>query len=194
MLIRNTNGVIVSTGTCVQRYFRRYHLLPLVICLVAALLPQIAFAGINKKLVIKADTPEGNFLALISLETDYDKRLALIGQFTVMFPKSESIGWAYSQIQDANIRDGLWDQAIQAGDKLLELDPDDLEAARYNLQAAKSKADKALVKKYTEMNEAIAQRVVTAAVVADDPDDAATQKETRGIGRRPARSARVCSV
>ncbi len=177
MLIRNTNGVIVSTTTYVQRYIRKYHLLPWVICLLAALLAQTAFAGINKKLVIKADTPEGNFLALISLETDYDKRLALIGQFTVMFPKSESIGWAYSQIQDANIRDGHWDQAIQAGDKLLELDPDDLEAARYNLQAAKSKDDKALVKKYAEMNEAIAQRVVTAPVVTDDPDEAATQKK-----------------
>jgi tetratricopeptide (TPR) repeat protein len=136
-----------------------------------------AAGGVNKKLVLKPDTPEGNFLALISLETDYDKQLALIGQFTLMFPKSESIGWAYSQIQEANIKDGHWDQAIQAGNKLLELDPDDLEAARYNLQAAKSKDDKALIKKYTEMNEVIAQRVVTAPVITDDPEEAATQKK-----------------
>ena len=32
-------------------------------------------AGVNKKLVVKPDTPEGNFLELISLETDFDKRL-----------------------------------------------------------------------------------------------------------------------
>jgi tetratricopeptide (TPR) repeat protein len=136
-----------------------------------------AVAGINKKLVVKPDTPEGNFLELISLETDFDKRLALIGQFTVMFPKSESIGWAFAQIQDANIKDGHWDQAIQAGDKLLELDPDDLEAARLNLQAAKSKDDKALIKKYTDLNGEIALRVVKAPVIADDPDEAATQKK-----------------
>lgn len=136
-----------------------------------------AGAGVNKKLVVKPDTPEGNFLELISLETDYDKRLLLIGQFTVMFPKSESIGWAYSQIQDANIRDGQWDKALQAGDKLLELDPDDLEAARANLQAAKSKGDQTLVKKYTELDEAIALRVVKSPIIGDDPEEAATQKK-----------------
>ena len=145
--------------------------------LVLALLVPTVAAGVNKKLVVKPDTPEGNFLELISLETDYDKRLALIGQFTVMFPKSESIGWAYSQIQDANIRDGHWDKAIQAGDRLIELDADDLEAARLNLQASRSKDDKALIKKYTELAEAIAQRVVTAPVIGDDPDEAATQKK-----------------
>ena len=134
-------------------------------------------AAVNKKLVVKPDTPEGNFLALISLETDYDKRLALIGQFTVMFPKSESIGWAYSQIQDANLRDGHWDGVIQAGDKLLELDPDDLEAATFNLQAAKWKDDKTLIKKYAQLSDAIAQRVATAPVITDDPDEAATQKK-----------------
>src|SRR5438876_5941041 len=51
-------------------------------------------AGINKKLVVKPDTPDGNFLDLIGLETDFDKRVTLIEQFTLMFPRSESIGWA----------------------------------------------------------------------------------------------------
>ncbi len=134
-------------------------------------------AGINKKLVVKPDTPEGNFLELINLETDYDKRLALIEQFTTMFPRSESIGWAYSQIQDANFRDGHLDKAMQAGEKLLELDPDDLEAARINLQAAKAKDDKALIKKYATLTESIAQSVVMTPAVSDDPDAAATQKK-----------------
>jgi tetratricopeptide (TPR) repeat protein len=188
MLTRDAIGVTGSTSVCMHPRACEYHLVPtegrgvllLRLCtlMVYMLVTLVnATAGVNKKLVVKPDTPEGNFLALVSLETDYDKRLVLIRQFTAMFPKSESIGWAYSQLQEANIRDAQWDQAIQAGDKLLELDPDDLEAARYNLQAAKSKDDKSLIKKYTELNEAIAQRVVSAPIITDDPDEAATQKK-----------------
>ena len=179
-------GKTTATWYCVLEYpLGRYGLEPLrplwryalVTYLMVALLINTALAGVNKKLVVKPDTPEGNFLELISLETDYDKRLTLIGQFIVMFPNSESLGWAYSQIQDANFRDGVWDKAIQAGDKLLELDPDDLEAARLNLQAARVKDDQALIKKYTELSEAIAQRVVKAPAIVDDPNEAATQKK-----------------
>ena len=144
----------------------------LVACLTCPLL-----AGINKKLVVKPDTPEGNFLELISLETDYDKRLTLIEQFTTMFPRSESIGWAYAQLQEANLRDAHWDKAIVMGDKLLDLDPDDLEAARGNLQSARAKDDKMLIKKYVDLTEAIALRVVKTPGPADDPDQAATQKK-----------------
>ncbi len=63
----------------------------------------------------------------------------------------------------------------------MELDPDDLDAARANLQAAKTKDDKALVKKYTELSESIAQRVVKAPLPADDPEEAATQKKREEI-------------
>jgi tetratricopeptide (TPR) repeat protein len=190
MLTRDAIGVVARKNTCTHYYIHEYHLVrsthgalrllrryALVAYLLLALFIPTASGGVNKKLVVKPDTPEGNFLELISLETDYDKRLALIGQFTLMFPKSESIGWAYTQIQDANMRDGNWDKAIQAGDKLLELDPDDLEAARLNLQASKSKDDKALVKRYTELSESIAQRVVKAPAIGDDPEEVATQKK-----------------
>ena len=194
MLIRNAMGVPTSKNTYTHHRVLEFHLVrgkresvsPLrrytpMVYLLALLLAHSLLAGVNKKLVVKADTPEGNFLQLISLETDYDKRLALIGQFTMMFPQSESIGWAYSQIQDANFRDGQWDKTIQAGDKLLELDPDDLEAARVNLQASKSKDDAALVKKYTEMSELIAQRVVKMPVLEDDPEEAARQKKREEV-------------
>lgn len=190
MLKGEAISAIGATSTyslqCVRKYplvrHTHRHLRPLRRCAILTYLLLAAFiipgsAGVNKKLVVKPDTAEGNFLELISLETDYDKRLVLIDQFTVMFPHSESIGWAYSQIQEAAVRDGHWDKAIQAGDKLLELDPDDLEAARTNLQAGRSKDDKALIKKYLDLSESIARRVVKTPVPADDPDEAATQKK-----------------
>jgi tetratricopeptide (TPR) repeat protein len=134
-------------------------------------------AGINKKLVVKPDTPDGNFLDLIGLETDFDKRVALIEQFTLMFPRSESIGWAYSQLQEANFKDGKLDKALEAGDKLLELDPEDLDAAGVNKQIAAAKQDNALVKKYSDLSEKIARRLASAPVSIDDPEDEAARKK-----------------
>src|SRR5260370_5304006 len=52
--------------------------------LLAILLVIPSSAGINKKLVVKPDTPDGNFLDLIGLETDFDKRVTLIEQFTTL--------------------------------------------------------------------------------------------------------------
>jgi tetratricopeptide (TPR) repeat protein len=146
-------------------------------CLLVILLAIPLLAGINKKLVVKPDTPDGNFLDLIGLETDFDKRVTLIEQFTIMFPRSESIGWAYSQLQEANFKDGKLDQALEAGDKLLELDPEDLDAAGVNLQIATAKRDNALLKKYSDLSEKIARRLATAPVSLDDPEDDAARKK-----------------
>jgi tetratricopeptide (TPR) repeat protein len=144
--------------------------------LLLLLLASLAAAGINKKLVVQPDTPDGKFLELIGLETDYDKRLALIEQFTILFPQSVSIGWAFSQMQDADLRSGLWDKAIAAGSKLLELDPDDLEAARLNLQAAQAKDDAGLVKRYTDLTQSIARRAASAPARTEDAEDTAADK------------------
>ncbi|HEY6392064.1 MAG TPA: hypothetical protein VIX89_12345, partial [Bryobacteraceae bacterium] len=133
--------------------------------------------GINKKLVVKPDTPDGNFLDLIGLETDFDKRVALIEQFTIMFPRSESIGWAYSQLQEANFKDGKLDKALEAGDKLLDLDTEDLDAAGVNIQIATAKRDNALIKKYSDLSEKIARRLANAPATIDDPEDEAARKK-----------------
>lgn len=148
---------------------------PLLYFLLAIFLTIPLSAGVNKKLVVKPDTPDGNFLDLIGLETDFDKRVALIEQFTIMFPRSESVGWAYSQLQEANFKDNKLDKALEAGDKLLELDPEDLDAAGINILIAGAKEDNALVRKYTELRERIARRLASAPTSIDDPEDQAAR-------------------
>src|ERR1700687_3224295 len=150
---------------------------PVLYFLLAILLAIPLSAGVNKKLVVKPDTPDGNFLDLIGLETDFDKRVALIEQFTIMFPRSESAGWAYSQLQEANFKDGKLDKALEAGDKLLELDPEDLDAAGINIQIATAKQDNALIKKYTEIGERIARRLASAPTSIDDPEDQSARQK-----------------
>src|SRR5258708_32275754 len=78
--------------------------------LLAILLVIPSSAGINKKLVVKPDTPDGNFLDLIGLETDFDKRVTLIEQFAIRFPRSESIDWAYWKLQWPEFKDGQLDK------------------------------------------------------------------------------------
>jgi len=145
--------------------------------LLSMLLAIPLLAGINKKLVVKPDTPDGNFLDLIGLETDFDKRVTLIEQFTLMFPRSESIGWAYSQLQEANFKDGKLDKALEAGDKLLDLDSEDLDAAGVNIQIATAKRDNALIKKYSDLSERIARRLANAPASIDDPEEEAARKK-----------------
>jgi tetratricopeptide (TPR) repeat protein len=176
-----TNDYLIANCVIPSKRETLLRVLPLPSVLLYFLLSMLLaiplLAGINKKLVVKPDTPDGNFLDLIGLETDFDKRVTLIEQFTVMFPRSESIGWAYSQLQEANFRDGKLDKALEAGDKLLELDPEDLDAARVNKQIATAKRDNALVKKYSDLSEKIARRLATAPVSIDDPEDEAARKK-----------------
>src|SRR5260370_17775272 len=143
----------------------------------AILLAIPSSAGINKKLVVKPDTPDGNFLDLIGLETDFDKRVTLIEQFTTLFPHSESIGWAYSQLQEANFKDGKLDNALEGGEKFVQVDGEDLDAAGMNRQIATAKRDNALIKKYTDLSESIARRLANAPAGIDDPDGEATRKK-----------------
>src|SRR5262249_14301200 len=75
------------------------------------------------------------------------------------------------------LKDGQLERAIRAGDKLLELDPDDLEAARMNLKAAQRKDDKALIKRYSEVVDRIAQRLASKPLSIDDPEEAAAQRK-----------------
>jgi tetratricopeptide (TPR) repeat protein len=157
---------------------RRTHPPALRVCsFLLILLAPFLIADVKKKLVADPDTPDGKFLELINLESDDARKLALIEQFTVTFPKSVSIGWAYSQIQDIHIKQGRFDKAIQAGDKVLELDPDDLDAAQQSLLVARIMEDQALTKKYSDLSSAIARRLSTAPPILDDPDDAVAQKK-----------------
>jgi len=76
-----------------------------------------------KKLRINKETPEGQFLELVSLEADASRKVALLEQFLTLFPNSEPVGWVYSELQDRYRRAGEFDKAIAMGEKVLTLEP-----------------------------------------------------------------------
>jgi len=106
------------------------------------------------------DSPEGQFIELINLQSDEAQKLALIEQFAQRFPKSLAISWAYEQIQNAAMQAGQWDKALAFGEKLEQLHPDDVDTALLNIKAAESKGDKTSAKLWSDYVQRIAQRVL----------------------------------
>jgi len=145
----------------------------LAVLIVLTLVP--CFADV-KKLRINKETPEGQFLELVSLETDAQRKVALLEQFLVLFPNSEPVGWVYSELQDRYRRAGNLDNALAMGEKVLALEPDNLETARLNWRIAETKGDAELVKQWAAATAKIAEHVVKIALPSDPEDNKAAQE------------------
>lgn len=128
--------------------------------------------GEIKKPRVGKDTPEGQFLELVSLETDGGKKIALLEQFLTIFPHCDMAltAWVYGELQDRHRRAGNVDKALAAGERILELEPDNVEVARANWVLAEKKGDAELIKKWSGETAKIAERVVNLPLPSD-PDE-----------------------
>jgi tetratricopeptide (TPR) repeat protein len=106
------------------------------IILLAALLTAATAYADRHKLVINAETDEGQLLQAIGQEEDAARKLRLMEEFVGKHPKHEGAAWVYSQLQPAYMKGSEFAKAMNAGEKLLALDPEDLEIAYQNLKAA----------------------------------------------------------
>ena len=106
------------------------------------------------------DSPEGQFLDLIQLQSDEAKKLALIEQFTRRYPRHPAVSWAYEQLQLAAIQARQWDRALTFGEKLVQVNSEDMEATQLNIQAAESKGDRTTVKLWSDYLARITQRTL----------------------------------
>src|SRR5437762_3973058 len=106
------------------------------------------------------DSPEGQFLELIGLQSDAAKKLALIEQFTQRFPKHPGVAWAYEQLQTAAFEAREWDKTLLFGEKLVNVRPDDIDAAQVNIKAAESKGDKTTAKLWSDYITLVSQRIL----------------------------------
>jgi tetratricopeptide (TPR) repeat protein len=139
------------------------------LALVLTLLLVPCVMGDVKKPRIGKDTPEGTFLELVSLEASSAKKIALLEHFLVIFPACDpSITiWVYGELQDRYRRAGDLDKALAAGEKILVLDPNNIEIAEANRSLAEKKGDAQLVSKWTAEIQKIAERVVKSPLPSD---------------------------
>jgi tetratricopeptide (TPR) repeat protein len=107
---------------------------------------------------VNAETPEGQMLQQIGQEQDAAKKLELMEQFVSKHPSHEGTGWVLEQLHIAYATANQNEKTIEAGEKLLAIDPEDTEASLRNLKAAEAMQDVALVKKWSENTAKLASK------------------------------------
>jgi len=127
--------------------------------IVLVLLTQTAMAQ-RYSVAVDPDSKEGQFLDFLKLQDEESSRLSLLEQFTQRFPKHPAVSWAYEQLQLAAMEAGQWDRALTFGEKLVQINPNDIDTAQLNIKAAESKGDATTVKLWTDCMMVIAQRVL----------------------------------
>jgi tetratricopeptide (TPR) repeat protein len=134
--------------------------------------------GEVKKPRIGKDTPEGTFLELVSLEVSAAKKVSLLEHFLTIFPACDpSITvWVHSELQDRYRKAGDLDKAMVEGEKILALDPDNIDIAEANKHLAEKKGDAKLVDKWSAEIEKIASRIVKLALPTDPEEIKAAQE------------------
>src|SRR5437016_10874226 len=136
--------------------------------LLLALFAFSAAAQQRKHFTINTGTPEGAILQSIGQEPDESKKLALMQDFISKYPKDEGVSWVYDQMQQIFLKQKEYDKALDAGEKALAGDPDDLDAAYNNLKASEGKADPDLVKKWSAGTSAIARKSAAGPAASDE--------------------------
>ena len=111
------------------------------------------------KVTIDPETKEGYVLQCIQQERNPAQKIKLMKEFVVEFPKSESLSWVLDQLQPVHLEAKEFEQAVALGNRMLELDPDDLDAAHNNLLAAEALKDPELIKKQAAICWQIATRL-----------------------------------
>ena len=91
------------------------------------------------------------FLDLVNEEKDPARKRVLCEDFVRRYPKHSGLVSVYTQLQEVYLYLKQYPKAIQAGEKLLEMNPEDLEAAQGSWEAAEGLADKALISKWADV-------------------------------------------
>ncbi len=82
------------------------------------------------------ETKEGLLIQHIQQEDDPAEKLHYLEQFVLQFPDNPAMPWVCGQLQPAYMKEKAWDQAMRIGQKLITLEPDNLEAAKLSMEAA----------------------------------------------------------
>jgi tetratricopeptide (TPR) repeat protein len=130
---------------------------------------------------INVGTPEGQMLQAIGQEPDDDKKLILAQDFLDKYPKHEGAGWVTGQLQSIYVKKKEFDKAIEAGEKALANNANDLDVAYYGLKAAEGKEDPGLVKTWSARTSAIAHKYIASAKAPADEDEKQQLEYVKGV-------------
>jgi tetratricopeptide (TPR) repeat protein len=102
----------------------------------------ILFAG--QRPALNKESADAQFLVLVDLVTNYNRKLVLLEQFVEMFPTSPARPWALAELSSCYRQDGNLDKMVLFAERAIAADPNDLETAHQTWKALGTKpgADK----------------------------------------------------
>ncbi|MBK9171017.1 MAG: tetratricopeptide repeat protein [Bryobacterales bacterium] len=100
-------------------------------------------------------------LRSVQLAATPAERLTHLEWFVADFTQDADAGWAWEQIQQLHIGAGRHREAVEAGEKLVAADPDDMLAMHRTLEAARSSGDAGLAEAWEARTAALANRIVS---------------------------------
>jgi tetratricopeptide (TPR) repeat protein len=131
--------------------------------LVLLIIP-VALGGLmmaqRPKPVYDPETKEGLLIQHIQQETDPSEKLHFMEQFAIQYPTNPMLAWVYDTLQPAYMKEKAWDEAMRVGEKRVELEPDNLDAAKLALKAAETKGNSDDIAKWADCTWRIAAAVV----------------------------------
>jgi tetratricopeptide (TPR) repeat protein len=142
-------------------------------------LPSLGWAGAKPS--IDLNTPEGRYLDRVQAEGDVAKKLVLLEFFPEVFPGSAAAEYAYSELQVRYQQTGKLDKALAAGTIVLNLNPNNLEAACLNWRIAADMKDPALTAAWVKRTGSVAEK----ALKTPDPDMSQATRDC-GVSARAA--------
>ena len=125
-------------------------------------------------------TPDGGMIAAIQKEGDAAKKQSMLEEFVKTYPDSKNAAWAWGQLQGSYLQAQQYDKAMEAGQKSLASDPDQVEVAYNNLKAAEGKNDADAVMKWSAETSRLARKEVVTPKPGDGKEqiDYAKQVDT----------------
>jgi tetratricopeptide (TPR) repeat protein len=131
--------------------------------LLALLAAAVAVSGLTMaqrpKPVYDPETKEGLLIEHIQQEADPAEKLHFMEQFAVQYPTHPAIAWVYDLLQPAYMKEKAWDEVMRVGEKRIDLEADNLDAAKLALKAAETKGNPDEIAKWADCSWRIASDI-----------------------------------
>jgi tetratricopeptide (TPR) repeat protein len=125
----------------------------------------------NTKIVIPAGTPEDKDLAAIAAEPEAQKRIPLYDDFIKKYAgNNAAVAYAEWQLSQQYLSAGDTAEALEDGNKALELVPNDLDILVSQVSVAQAMKDNGKIVDYAVRGAAVFNSISTQAKPADVPD------------------------
>jgi hypothetical protein len=141
---------------------------PVALCFVSIMFAGQCLAGTGHRYEIDPESADGALLQQILQEPAQDHRRLLLEQYVKQYPQTTSSAWAQEQLVKSYAQRQDVDHLLPAAERLLTVDPNDLETANLGLRAAETRNDMLLDAKWGILAWDVAQRVS----LGQNPDQA----------------------